>query len=105
MRPRFRQRPTGVQYHDTYVEIDGVDHAVCVGYYIQREEADTGTPAGIDLDSIIYSRDSRHGKDAWDDVSEAQKDEMAITIGEYGDDADYADYLYDQMKDEQMERE
>jgi len=106
MRPRFRQRPTGVQYHETYVEIDGVDHAVCVGYYIQREEADNGTPAGIELDSITYSRDSRDGRDAWDDVTEDQQNQFAIEIGESGDDEDgYGDYLYDQWKDEQMERE
>ena len=84
MRPRYR--PTGVQYHDTYVEIDGVEHAVCVGYYIQREEADTGTPAGIELDSVTYRKD---GKNAWDDVTEDQRDQFAITIGEYGDDEGY----------------
>ncbi len=86
MRPRFRQRPTGVQYHETYVEINGVEHNVKVGYYIQREESDTGTPAGIELDSITYSKD---GSNAWDDATEAQKDELAITIGEYGSEEDY----------------
>ena len=86
MRPRFRQRPTGVQYHDTYVEIDGVEHNVKVGYYTQMEEADTGTPSGIDLDSVTYSKG---GGNAWDDVTEDQKDQFAITIGEYGDDEGY----------------
>ncbi len=83
---RYRRRPTGVQYHETYVEINGVEHNVKVGYYIQREEADTGTPAGIELDSVTYSKD---GGNAWDDVTEAQKDELAITIGEYGSEEDY----------------
>ena len=102
MRPRFRQRPTGVQYHETYVEINGVEHNVKVGYYIQREESDTGTPSGINVDSVTYSLD---GKNAWDDVTEDQQNQFAIEIGEYGDEADYGDYLYEQMKDARMERE
>ncbi len=85
MRPRWRYTPKGVQSHSTFIEVDGIERDITVTYYIQREEADTGTPAGIELDGICYS----DGRDAWADITEDQKDQIAITIGEYGDDEGY----------------
>ena len=85
MRLRRPYIPKGVQTHNTHIEIDDVEQAIIVTYYCQQAEADTNTPEGIELDGICYIS----GLSAWDDLSEDQKDQLAVDIAEYGDNDGY----------------
>ena len=65
MKPRWKYTPPGLQSHSTHIEINEVEYDIDVTYYIQKEEKDTGTPSGIELDGICYM----DGVDAWDDIT------------------------------------